>query len=233
MRLNINSFLTKENQTHHYRTKLWTLCLPFQSNCITSYTFSRGIGLRLFADTVNFFSLHFPSFVRQGEKTSRSYLCGEFITRSNPELNNYLPWHRTLCVAPLFFTWDYTLRFLQQRLCTASETRIFTRWLLMCRTFAQTHLYRRDSSTSFKKENFSPVTELKYLNICILRFVPGNACQQLSVTTRCCSCFRGDKSWENDGLLLGSLKKKGEFSMSVASNTGRGHKKWDDIDGGN
>lgn len=156
-----------------------------------------------------FFSLFFPSFVRQGEKTSRSYLCGEFITRANPELNNYLPWHRTLCVAPLFFTWDYTLRFLQQRLCTASETRIFTRWLLMCRTFAQTHLYRRDSSTSFKKENFSPVTELKYLNICILRFVPGNACQQLSVTTRWCSCFRGDKSWENDGLLLGSLKKRG------------------------
>lgn len=97
------------------------------------------------------------------------------------------------------------------------------------------HIYTAETPPrASKKENFSPVTELKYLNICILRFVPGNACQQLSVTTRCCSCFRGDKSWENDGLLLGSLKKR-RFSVSVASNTGRYYAstKWDDIDGGN
>ena len=154
------------------------------------------------------FWLLFSSFVRQGKKNfkilSLWWIPIFRITRWNPELNNYLPWHRALRVAPLFFTWDYTLRSLQQRLCTASETHIFHK--VMCRTFAQTHLYRRDSeytSTGFKMK-ILPCDSLN-IWICVLRFVSGNVRQQLSVTTKRCNCFRGDRSWENAGLLLGSL----------------------------
>jgi hypothetical protein len=71
-------------------------------------------------------------------------------------------------------------------------------------------------------ENFSPVVELKYLNICVLRFISGKVCQQLPVTTKRCNCFRGDKSWENDGLLLGSLSQHEDIMLATCGSTSLG-----------
>jgi len=124
--------------------------------------FAHGIGLQFFADTMKFWPL-FSSFVRQGEKKNFKILSLWWIpifriTRWNPELNNYLPWHRALRVAPLFFTWDYTLRFLQQRLCTASETHIFTRW---CVEPSSKHIYTAEILNippRASKWKFCPVT---------------------------------------------------------------------------
>lgn len=56
------------------------------------------------------------------------------------------------------------------------------------------------------KWKFEPCDRASILDyICVLRFVSGNLCQQFSVTTKRCNCFRGNRSWENAGLLLGSL----------------------------
>jgi len=165
-------------------------------------------------------------FCKVREKTSRSYLCGEFWFSESPvQIQNWtIIYHGTehFVSAPLFFTWDYTLSFLQQRLCTASETHIFHK--VMCRTFAQ-HIYTAEILNippRASKWKFSPVTELKYLNICVLRFVSGNVCQQLSVTTKRCSCFRGDKSWENAGLLLGSLSQHEDIMLATWGSTSLG-----------
>jgi hypothetical protein len=168
-------------------------------------------GWQLFADTMKFWLL-FSSFVRQGKKkrTSRSYLCGEFRFSESPvQIQNWtIIYHGTEHFVSHHFSSLETTHYAFSSSAFAQLQRLtfFTRW---CVEPSPKHIYTAEILNippRASKWKFEPCDRASILDyICVLRFVSGNLCQQLSVTTKRCNCFRGNRSWENAGLLLGSL----------------------------